>query len=243
VLAHGGATPDAIVQLGGSADTADAAVRCDALACSAVMQLALDHNVPLTFVTTDTGASPFLRWLCDYRQGEPLQRLEAPAPGIDLKQQLRQFPRVLQLVVECVQADVSPGLPTSFEDASYLHAPLVLLHALAPFSGFSPLPVVAARVTCDSLIPSSICAHMREMQWCNECWGRWTVFVDTAAAECAADAAWWLHPRMYSARLRDAAASGGDPNNCSLTVGWVSEELSARFRTALLQLLSTQPPL
>jgi hypothetical protein len=243
VLAHGGAAPDAVVQLGGAAGRADAAVRADASACSSLLQMSFDSNIPLTFITTDTGESPCLRWLHDFRAGQPMERLDTQAPATNLKKQLRQFPRVLQLVVECTQSCVSQGLPKSFEDASHLHAPLALLHALAPFYGFSPLPVVAARVTCDSLIPSSTCSHGREMQWCKECWGKWTVFVDRAAAERAADELWWCHPRMHSCHLRDAASSGGDPENCSVTVGWMREESGARFRAALLQLLSAEPPL
>jgi hypothetical protein len=241
VLAHGGAAPDAIVQLGGAAESADAAVRADARACSDLLQMSLVNNIPLTFITTDTGDSPCLRWLDDYRAGQPLERLDAQLPGTNLKKQLRQFPRILQLVVECVLPEGSPGLPKFFAEASYLHAPLVLLHALAPFSGFSPVPVVAACVTCQSLIPCSICSHGREMQWCKECWGKWTVSVDKAAAERVASAAWWQHPRLHSCRLRDAAANGGDPDNCSVTVGWLGEESGASFRTALLQLLSAEP--
>ncbi len=244
VLAHGGAAPDAVLQLGGSAGRTDAAVRADARACSSVLQMSSDSSIPLTFVTTDTGESPCLRWLHDVAAGQPLHRLDVDerAAGTSLRAQLRQFPRILQLVAECVQAEPSLSLPRSFEDASFLHAPLVFLHALAPFYGFSPLPVVAACVKCDCLIPSSMCAHGKEMQWCKECWGKWTVFVDRAAAQAAATASWWQHPRMHCSHFRDAASSGGDGSNCSVTVGWMQEESGAKFRAALLTLLSADPP-
>ncbi len=243
VLTHGGVTPDAIVQSGGSPGRSDPTVQADAIACSSLLQLSLDHKIPLTFVSHDTGESPCLRWLDDSRSGEPLERLEVTDSGINLSRILQEFPRVLQLVIECTKFQVSHSLPKSFDGASYLHAPLTLLHALAPFESFRPLPVVPACVKCDSLIPASICLHGKEMQWCKECWGKWTVIVDRAAAEAAADSSWWRHPRMYCSHFRDMSLSSGDENNCQVTVGWMHEESAALFRVELLKLLSTEPPL
>ena len=243
VLRHGGVAPEAIVQSGGSPGRTDAIVQADASACSGLLQASLEHQISLTFVTSDTGESPCLRWFDDWRSGEPLQRLDVKDSGSSLSHVVRHFPRVLQLLVECTQTQVSQSLPKSFEGASFLHAPLTLLHALAPFYSFSPLPVISACVKCDSLIPASICSHGKEMQWCKECWGKWTVFVDRAGAEAAADSTWWHHPRMHSSHFRDLSHSSGDESNCSVTVGWIHEESAASFRAALLTLLSAEPPL
>jgi hypothetical protein len=242
VLRHGGVAPNAIVQYGGSSGRTDPVVLADASACSGLLQLSLELGIPLTFVTTDTGESPCLRWLDDVRSGEPLERLDVKDSGFSLLRALQNFPRVLQLVVECTQTQVSQSLPTSFEAASFLHAPLTLLHALAPFSSFLPLPVVRACVKCDSLIPASICSHGKEMQWCKECYGRWSVFVDTAAAEAASNPLWWNHPRMYSSQYRDISLSGGDESNCSVTIGWLQECSATLFRDALRDLLKAEPP-
>ncbi len=242
VLRHGGARPDAIVQAGGSPGRTDPTVQADASACSSLLQASLEYGIPLTFVTNDTGESPCLRWFDDLRSGQPLQRLDVKGSGTNLSRVLQDFPHVLQLVIDCTQSQVSQSLPKSFEGASFLHAPLTLLHALAPLSSFSPLPVIPACVKCDSLIPASICSHGKEMQWCKECWGKWTVFTDRAGAEAVADTCWWHHPRMYCSHFRDSSQSSGDENNCSVTVGWMNEESTARFRAVLLMLLSAEPP-
>ncbi len=242
VLSHGGVAPDAIVQSGGSAGRTDPAVQADAGACSGLLQLSLELRIPLTFVTNDTGESPSLLWLDNLRSGQPLQRLAVNDSGTNLSLVLRDFPHVLQLVVDSTESQLSQSFPKSFEGASFLHAPLTLLHALAPVSSFSPLPVVPACVKCDSLIPASICSHGKEMQWCKECWGRWTVFVDRTEAEAAANVLWWHHSRMHGSHFRDMTLSSGDENNCSVTVGWMHEESATRFRAALLKLLSAEPP-
>ena len=242
VLSHGGVTPNAIAQMGGSPGRTEPTIQFDACACSGLLQYSLDLGIPLTFVTTDTGESPGLRWFDDFRCGQPLDRLDVQAPGISLLDALRQFPHVLQIVVECTKSHLSGGLPESFEGASFLHAPLTLLHALAPFGSFLPLPTVPACVKCDSLIPASICSHGKEMRWCKDCWGKWTTTADRAAAEAAADSAWWHHPRMYGSYYRDISLSDGDENNCSVSVGWMPEEAITHFRAALLKLLSAEPP-
>jgi hypothetical protein len=46
---------------------------------------------------------------------------------------------------------------------------------------------------------------------------------------------------MYGSHFRDSSHSSGDENNCSVTVGWMNEESTARFRAALLMLLSAEP--
>jgi len=242
VLRHGGVSPDAIVQSGGSPGRTDPVVLADASACSGLLQLSMELGIPLTFVTTDTGESACLRWLDDVSSGEPIERLNEKDSGTSLLRALQNFPRVLQLVVECTQFQVSQGLPKSFDTASFLHAPLTLLHALAPFSSFLPLPVVRACVKCDSLIPASICSHGKEMQWCKECWGRWSVFVDTAAAEAASSPLWWNHPRMYGSQYRDISLGSGDDNHCSVTIVWIDEGSATLFSAALLDLLKAEPP-
>jgi hypothetical protein len=252
VLSHGGVTPNAIVQMGGCPGRTEPTVQSDACACNSLLQYSLDLGIPLTFVTNDTGESPGLLWLDDVRHGggqgqrqgqrQPLDRLDVKAAGTSLLGVLREFPNVLRIVVECTECHVSGGLPKSFEGASFLHAPLALLHALAPIAPFVPLSVVPACVKCDSLIPASICSHGKEMRWCKDCWGKWTVTVDRAAAEAAADASWWHHPRLYNSYYRDISVSSGDENNCSVTVGWMPEESVAHFRTALLKLLCPDPP-
>jgi hypothetical protein len=239
VLMHGGVIPDAIVQSGGSPGRADSVVQCDASACSSLLQLSLDYGIPLTFVTTDTGESPSLRWLDDLRSGDSLELKDA---AVSLAHDLQQFRRVRELVTACTLSHPSLGLPRTFEGESFLHAPLTLFHALSPYDSFLPLPVVSACVKCDSLIPASICCHGKEMQWCKECWGRWSILVDRRKAEAAAVPAWWLHSRMFNSHYRDASLSSGDDDNCSVTVGWLSEETGLLFRAALVKLLSAEPP-